>query len=375
MSNLLNNTTSLQEILETINNLPDANNGVELPELSNEGTSTDLLSGKELIDSEGNVVTGTFTIDSELTTQDNLIAQIQTALENKASGAPADPTLQEKTVSPSTSVQTVTPDSGYDGLSKVTINAMTTATQAIPSISVSSSGLITASATQTAGYVAAGTKSATKQLTTQAAKTVTPNTTTQTAVNSGVYTTGAIKVNPIPSSYIVPSGTKTITTNGTHDVKSYASATVNVASTGEDVTSETNAYTAKLTTLETAITALETELQGKASGGSSLNSTQWIQLSSLPTSPQTRIAGAPTPTYYYEVPDNCIAILIRYANVDVGADNGWTLCYKDESNDFIPLFGMPNVSIAPDNNFISITVASTSTSEDIYLMPIFSTSI
>lgn len=37
---------------------------------------------------------------------------------------------------------------------------------------------------------------------------------------------------------------------------------------GEDVTSETNAYTNKLATLETAITALETELQGKASGGS-----------------------------------------------------------------------------------------------------------
>ena len=45
----------------------------------------------------------------------------------------------------------------------------TTVTQATPTITVSSSGLITASATQTAGYVNAGTKSATKQLTTQSA--------------------------------------------------------------------------------------------------------------------------------------------------------------------------------------------------------------
>ena len=37
---------------------------------------------------------------------------------------------------------------------------------------------------------------------------------------------------------------------------------------GEDVTAETNAYTTKLASLETAITALETELAGKASGGS-----------------------------------------------------------------------------------------------------------
>ena len=36
---------------------------------------------------------------------------------------------------------------------------------------------------------------------------------------------------------------------------------------GEDVTEETEAYTEKLVALETAITELETELQGKASGG------------------------------------------------------------------------------------------------------------
>lgn len=67
-------------------------------------------------------------------------------------------------------------------------------TQATPTITVSSSGLITAKATQAAGAVAAGTKQATKQLTTQPAKTITPGTTAQTAVASGRYTTGAVTV-------------------------------------------------------------------------------------------------------------------------------------------------------------------------------------
>lgn len=145
-STLQSNNTDLQEILSTINNLPTTG-GATLPTLTNEGDASDLLSGKQLIDGDGEVVTGTFTIDSELSTQDSLIAQIQSAVNSL-------------------------PEAGGE--------------QATPVISVNSTnGLITATA---------GSKTSTYQLAFQAAKTITPGTTNQTAVSSGYYTGGAVTV-------------------------------------------------------------------------------------------------------------------------------------------------------------------------------------
>ncbi len=70
--------------------------------------------------------------------------------------------------------------------------------QATPSIDVSSGGLITASATQGEGYVSAGTKSATKQLTVQAEQTITPGTSDKT-IPSGRYLTGVQTIKGDPN--------------------------------------------------------------------------------------------------------------------------------------------------------------------------------
>ena len=103
---------------------------------------------------------------------------------------------------------TVTIPAGY--YSSQTTKSVSTTTHPNPTASINSStGLVTASHTQTAGYVSAGTTTGTLQLTTQAAATITPTTSSQTAVAAGRYTTGAVTVAAIPSNYVDASSLKT----------------------------------------------------------------------------------------------------------------------------------------------------------------------
>ncbi len=146
--------------------------GISLPTLTNPATAAELLAPKQLIDADGKILTGTM--------------PTKTTSDLTVNGA------------------TVTVPAGYYNADAS--KAIASATQAAPTITISSAGLVTASSTQAAGYVTAGTKSATKQLTTQAATTITPGTAAKTAVAAGTYTTGAIQV--AGASTLIPSNIK-----------------------------------------------------------------------------------------------------------------------------------------------------------------------
>ena len=240
-----------------------------------------LLSGYTAHNSLGEAITGTY-VPSSTNTQSN------------------------KTVSPTESQQVVTPDTGYDNLAKVTVNAVSSTyvgsgIDRNDSTDLAASGAIV---TVPAGYYAeqatksvasgtAGTPTASKGTVSNHAISVTPSVTNTAGYISGGTKTGtAVSV----SASELVSGTKTISASGTTDVTNYASASVaagtatapsSISGSSASVSTGTNTITLTKTVSVTPNVSTAGYISSGTAGNSSV---------SLTASVATKAAATITPT-------------------------------------------------------------------------------
>lgn len=90
-NDLTQNNTDLQGILDAVNALPEAGSGsggggVELPTLSSPASESEVFKDKEFIDENGVKKVGIFTIDDELSTQQELLYTLEQLLLEKDLG-------------------------------------------------------------------------------------------------------------------------------------------------------------------------------------------------------------------------------------------------------------------------------------------------
>lgn len=118
MANVIINDTHLTDIADSIRSKNGTNNKYKPSEMA---SAIDNITASEDLSTE---LTEQSTL---LTNQGTTIEDIKTALQGKTAGGGEEVVLQEKTITPTTSQQNVIADTGYNGLSKVVVNAVTSA--------------------------------------------------------------------------------------------------------------------------------------------------------------------------------------------------------------------------------------------------------
>ena len=193
------NTTLLNALKTKAQSLPDGGSSGGDVDLSGvTAGASDVLYGKVIVGANGLEVVGTMPNKGawNSTATSNGSVTIPEGYHN-GSGKVTVNVASSSTIPSDGNAATSDVRSGktfYSGGSKKT-GTMSTVTLGTPSIAVSSSGLITAEVTHSSsGYVASGTKQATKQMSTFTTTRVTPKATATTLATAGKYCTSNLVV-------------------------------------------------------------------------------------------------------------------------------------------------------------------------------------